>query len=128
VGLTTPHQKKKNKPVTKHKCEPRTWANLLGDNIDTIEKNTEALIDASKEVGLEINVKKTKYMLSARSRVWIFFFSLMFVLNLAGGLYCAWFIYPILCWCWCPEIETSSVSWAQMSRFHLKRVQSPKIK
>jgi hypothetical protein len=37
--------------------------NLLGDNIDTIEKNTETLIDASKEVGLEINEEKTKYML-----------------------------------------------------------------
>jgi hypothetical protein len=32
---------------------------LLGDNIDTIKKDTEALIDASKEVGLEINVEKT---------------------------------------------------------------------
>jgi hypothetical protein len=28
---------------------------LLGDNIDTIKKNTETLIDASKEFGLEIN-------------------------------------------------------------------------
>jgi hypothetical protein len=37
---------------------------LLGDNIDTIKKNTETLFDASKEVGLEINVEKTKYMLS----------------------------------------------------------------
>jgi hypothetical protein len=37
--------------------------NLLGDNIDTIEKNTEALADTSKNIGLEINVEKTKYML-----------------------------------------------------------------
>jgi hypothetical protein len=29
--------------------------NLLGDNIDTINKNTETVIDASKEVGLEAN-------------------------------------------------------------------------
>jgi hypothetical protein len=34
--------------------------NLLGDNLDAIKKNTETLIDASKEVGLEINVEKTK--------------------------------------------------------------------
>jgi hypothetical protein len=37
--------------------------NLLEDNIDTIKKNTDTLIDASKEVGLEINVEKTKYRL-----------------------------------------------------------------
>jgi hypothetical protein len=35
---------------------------LLGDNIDTIRKNRETLIDASKEVGLEVNTEKTKYM------------------------------------------------------------------
>jgi hypothetical protein len=29
-------------------------ANLLGDNIDNIKKNTETLIDARKEVGQEI--------------------------------------------------------------------------
>jgi hypothetical protein len=37
--------------------------NLLGDNIDTVKKHTETLIDASKEVGLEINIQKTKYIL-----------------------------------------------------------------
>jgi hypothetical protein len=40
--------------------------NLLGDNIDTIKENMETLIDVSKEVGLEINVDKTKYMLLSR--------------------------------------------------------------
>jgi hypothetical protein len=37
--------------------------NLLKDSIDTIKKNTETLIDGIKEVGLEINVEKSKYML-----------------------------------------------------------------
>jgi hypothetical protein len=34
--------------------------------IDTIKKNTETLIDVSKEVGLEVNTEKTKYMLLSR--------------------------------------------------------------
>jgi hypothetical protein len=37
--------------------------NLLGDNRDTTKRSRETLIDASKEVGLEINTEKTKYML-----------------------------------------------------------------
>jgi hypothetical protein len=36
--------------------------NILRDNITTTKKNT-ALMDGSKEVGLEINTEKTKYML-----------------------------------------------------------------
>jgi hypothetical protein len=35
-------------------------------NIDTTKKNTETLIDSSKEGGLEINAEKTKYMLLSR--------------------------------------------------------------
>jgi hypothetical protein len=42
--------------------------NLLGDNIYTIKRNTETLIDVSKEVGLEISVEKTKYMLLSRQQ------------------------------------------------------------
>jgi hypothetical protein len=42
--------------------------NLLGDNIDTIEKNSKTLIDASEEVKLEINVDKTKYTSMLLSR------------------------------------------------------------
>jgi hypothetical protein len=37
--------------------------NLLGDDISTVNKHTETLIEASKEVGLEIKAEKTKYML-----------------------------------------------------------------
>jgi hypothetical protein len=40
--------------------------NLLGDNIDTVKKNMDILIDADKEVGLEINLDKTKYTLLSR--------------------------------------------------------------
>jgi ribosomal protein S2 len=40
--------------------------NLLGDNIDAIKNNMETLIDTSKEVGLEVNTEKTKYMLLSR--------------------------------------------------------------
>jgi hypothetical protein len=45
---------------------------------------------------------------------------LMFVLTDSYGLCCAWFMYPVLCWYLCLEIGTSSIDWAQLSRFHLK--------
>jgi hypothetical protein len=38
------------------------WCEFLGDNIDTINANTDTLIDASKEVGLEVSVEMTKFM------------------------------------------------------------------
>jgi hypothetical protein len=37
--------------------------NLLGDNTDNIRKNIGTLIYASREVGLQINIEKTKCML-----------------------------------------------------------------
>jgi hypothetical protein len=41
---------------------------LLGDNINTrtMKKNTEALIDISNEVGLEVNKEKTIHMFMSR--------------------------------------------------------------
>jgi hypothetical protein len=42
--------------------------NIVGENTDIIKKNTEALLDASKEVDLEVNPEKIKYMLMSRSQ------------------------------------------------------------
>jgi regulator of replication initiation timing len=42
--------------------------NILGDNIDTIKKNIKTLIDANKEIGLEVNTERTKYMSSPKCR------------------------------------------------------------
>jgi hypothetical protein len=38
------------------------YVNLLGGNINSIKKGTEAPIDVSKEVALEVNTDKTKYI------------------------------------------------------------------
>jgi hypothetical protein len=42
--------------------------NKLGGSIHTITKNTEALLIASKEIGLEVNAEKTKYMVMSRDQ------------------------------------------------------------
>jgi hypothetical protein len=36
--------------------------NILGGSVHTIKKNAEALVVATKEIGLEVNTDKTKYM------------------------------------------------------------------
>jgi hypothetical protein len=40
--------------------------NIVGENMDTIQKSTKSLLNASKEVGLKVNPEKTKYMLVSR--------------------------------------------------------------
>jgi hypothetical protein len=40
--------------------------NLFGDNINPMKKNTDSLTDASKEVGIEINEKKSNFIFQSR--------------------------------------------------------------
>jgi len=42
--------------------------NILGGSVHTVKKNTEALIVARKETGLELNADKTKYMVMYRDQ------------------------------------------------------------
>jgi hypothetical protein len=42
--------------------------NILGENIDTIHRTKESLLDASKDVGLEVNSEKIKCMLALRKK------------------------------------------------------------
>ena len=42
--------------------------NILGGSILNIKKNTEALVVASKEIGLEVNAEKTKYMVMSEDQ------------------------------------------------------------
>jgi hypothetical protein len=39
------------------------YVNILSESIHTIRKNTDALVIASKKIGLEVNFEKTKYNL-----------------------------------------------------------------
>jgi hypothetical protein len=42
--------------------------NIVGENIDTIKKNMEALLDVNKGVGLKVNPEKTNYMLMSHNQ------------------------------------------------------------
>jgi hypothetical protein len=36
----------------------------LGDSINTVKENTEIILEASRDVSLEINAEKTRYIMS----------------------------------------------------------------
>jgi hypothetical protein len=42
--------------------------NILGRNVHTIKTNTEELVVACKEIGLEVNADRTKYMVMSRDQ------------------------------------------------------------
>ena len=42
--------------------------NMLGENLQTIRKNTEILLKANKDIGLEVNSEKTKYMITSHQQ------------------------------------------------------------
>ena len=42
------------------------YVNILGGSDNTIKENTETLVVASKQIGLEVNADKTKYMVMPR--------------------------------------------------------------
>jgi hypothetical protein len=42
--------------------------NLLSSSVNTIKQNSEALLEASRDIGLEVNAGKTKYMIMSNHR------------------------------------------------------------
>ena len=42
--------------------------NMLGENLQTVSENTEIFIKACKDIGLEVNSEKTKYMMTSSHR------------------------------------------------------------
>ena len=42
--------------------------NILGGSVHTVKKNAEALVAATKEIGLEVNAHKTTYMTVSRDK------------------------------------------------------------
>jgi hypothetical protein len=42
--------------------------NILGGSVHAVKRNTEALVAVTKEIGLEVNADKTKYIVMSRDQ------------------------------------------------------------
>ena len=42
--------------------------NILGGSIHTLKENAEALVAATREIGLEVSADKNKYMVTSRDQ------------------------------------------------------------
>ena len=47
---------------------PMMLVNILGGSIHTLKENAEALVAATREIGLDISADKTKYMVMSRDQ------------------------------------------------------------
>jgi hypothetical protein len=43
--------------------------NVLGGSVYAVKENAEALVVATKEIGLEVNADETKYMVMSKDRL-----------------------------------------------------------
>ena len=50
-------------------CSPQfEFINILAGSIHTVKENAEALVAATREIGLEVSADKTKYMVMSRDQ------------------------------------------------------------
>ena len=45
------------------------YVNMLGENLQTVRENAEIFIKARKDIGLEVDSEKTKYMVTSRHQI-----------------------------------------------------------
>ena len=64
-GLTIPHRKKETVTNSLDKVYADD-VNMLGGNLQNVRENAEIFIKSSKDINLEVNSEKTKYMITSR--------------------------------------------------------------